>query len=127
MTGRSGQDQADFTRAVEVLDAHQTTRRLGAELRMASDTPGVRMLRGWQLVVGAMTCQRPDKGKTWGALMGFSRNATQTQFDQCNAQAPARASPAASPPTKTEQELRAQTEEGNRKAAEYRARMRANA
>lgn len=122
MTGRAGRDQADFVRAVQILDGHHTTRRLGMQLRMSCDTPGVQMLRGWQFVVGAMTCQRPDKLVTWGALTGYARNATEAQFDQCNAQAPARASPAASLPRLTDEELRAQTEEGNRKVAEYRRR-----
>lgn len=121
-TGRSGDDHADFLRAVQILDGHKTTRRLGAELRMQCDTPGVQMLRGWQLVCGAFAVQRPDRNRSWGTLTGFARNATQAEFDKLNAQAPARASPAASLPRLTDEELRAQTEEGNRKVAEYRRR-----
>lgn len=122
MTGRAGRDQADFVRAVQILDGHHTTRRLGAELRMHCDTPGVRMLTGWQFVCGAFAVQRPDRNRTWGTLVGFARNATQAEFDKLNAQAPARASPGASLPRLTDEELRAQTEEGNRKLAEYRRR-----
>lgn len=123
MTGRSGRDHADFVRAVQILDSHHSTRRLGAELRMHCDTPGVRMLQGWQFVCGAFNVQRPDRNRSWGALTGFARASTQAEFDKLNSQAPARASPAASLPVKTDEELRAQTDEGNRKVAAYRKRM----
>lgn len=121
MTGRSGQDHADVIRAISILDSHPTTRRLGAELRMYVDTPALRNIQGWQLIVAAMTAQRPDKTRTWGALMAFARNANQTEFDKLTSQAPARIA-AAALPVQSDEELRAVTDEANRKAAEYRKR-----
>jgi hypothetical protein len=81
-TGRTGKDQADFLRAVEILKGHETTSRLADYLSMEADHPEVASFDGWRLVVAATVARRPDKTKSWNALMSFARQATLDEFDR---------------------------------------------
>jgi hypothetical protein len=81
-TGRTGKDHDDFIRAVEILKGHESTSRLASDLSMQADHPEVANFDGWRLIVAASVARRPDKTKSWNALMSYARQATLDELDK---------------------------------------------
>jgi len=80
ISGHTGRDHDEFMHAIEILRNHETTEHLAKGLIMYADSPGVRLLEPWRLVVSACVCQAPNKSQTWNAFLAYARQATPEEY-----------------------------------------------
>jgi hypothetical protein len=79
-TGRKGDEHKLFVQAVSELEAHEPTEYLAGSLVMAADTPSIRDLESWRLLVAARTVQKPNKSKTWGLFEHVAHTCTEADY-----------------------------------------------
>lgn len=122
-TQRQGDEHLLFLKAIEILEAKPETQFLASQLVMEADHPEVVGYASWRIYTAALVARRPDKTKSWNALMSYARTATEAEYERYRADNRASAH-VASLPMKTIEEMRAENKETRRLYAEYQERQR---